>query len=456
MVGAILVCRTKAGSAFTAGDAAMCGHMASYLGPALANALRHRRARADTEKSAAELHALRTEYVRTKTDLENRLHRSEELGTAYMQKMYEAERGEQQVQEDATRIRRELSRLKQDSQDEITHLREDLIRSIQQVARLTQQVAELDARCLKLTQDAEALERDKATLKLRLASASAAAAALPALAASDSLLPTSEAAQHASQEEPESEETVPGHATATLSPLLTESLNESVTLLVQNAEELASRSTGKLDRRQRGLLRRMHANVEQIRSTLGSLATLRALDSEQAGHENGPVDVSHMIEDALEHNRYRLEEKQLRTRLEVATLPPVRTNAAYTQQIVDNLVSHACQSSKANTTIDVHAFLDQASAEPASNGQKERTRVLHVAVANTGTGVTFLDEGTEEAARPSKLPLPTDYALRTNLDESGMHLAVVKSLVNVCQGQVWSETAPEAGTTLHVTIPVDE
>jgi signal transduction histidine kinase len=355
-----------------------------------------------------------------------------------------------------TRIRRELSRLKQDSQDEIAHLREDLIRSIQQVARLTQQIAELDARGLKLTQEAETLTQEKATLKLRLASTTAATAVASSLAAPNSLLSPSEATLQANPAEKETGEAFHRRAREVLFSLLTESLDAPLTSLLQNAEQLAARSTGKADRRQRSLLKRMHTNMEQIRSTLCSQIALRAIDSEDPGHQTVPVDIAHIIEDALENNRYRLEEKQLRTRLAVATLPRIHANAEYTQQIVDNLVSHACQWSKANTTIDVQAFLDYASPEPTTNGQNARTRTLHVAVENTGSGVTRLDEGSKEAARPSMLPLPTDYALRTNLEESGVHLAVVRTLAQACQGQVWSESKPEAGSTLHVTIPVGE
>jgi GAF domain-containing protein len=168
-IGVLVACRSQNQGPFKASDARKSERLAAYLSIAIENSRRYQEVQKNIEQLHDEIDAMETRHTRLRTDLENRLARAEEQAALYMQRLYEAELGEQQAQEDAQDARRKLAALRQESQDEISRARDELRRSIQQVAHLTQQLASLDARCLQLGNLVHALEQEKGLLQLRLA-----------------------------------------------------------------------------------------------------------------------------------------------------------------------------------------------------------------------------------------------------------------------------------------------
>lgn len=169
VVGVLLIGRTDPSRTFTSDDMHKSESLAAYLGTAIENARRYNLAQAQIDQLAASRQALETEHIRTKTDLENRLQESKAQTTAFMQRLYEAERGEQQAQKDAHQVHREMARLRQESQQELVQARNEIMRGIQHAARLTQHIAELDAERLRLDSLVKTLQIERDTQELRLA-----------------------------------------------------------------------------------------------------------------------------------------------------------------------------------------------------------------------------------------------------------------------------------------------
>ena len=221
---------------------------------------------------------------------------------------------------------------------------------------------------------------------------------------------------------------------------LAQDLRTPMTSILGYTELLMNESVGKLRSIQRKFLQRVQANVERMRGMLNDLIGVTAIDSGQLSIELAPVDIVHVIETALRKVQFRLEEKQLGTELKGGDLPVVFADPECVQQIMDNLLTNACKSSQVGTTIGI-----QAHAETEDTGKSH----LHVAVSDTGGGIA-----PEDRARVFERFYRPNSALVAGRGETGVGLAIVKSLVEAHQGQVWHESEMGVGTTFHFTLPL--
>jgi signal transduction histidine kinase len=353
-----------------------------------------------------------------------------------MQKLYEAELGEQQAQEHTQQIRRELARLRKESQIEIAHARDEVKRSIQQATHITQQMAELDAKCLELANLVQTLEQEKGLLQLRLAVAATEQAELgsgPSESSSDRLVPESGRFAEAVDEQ--------RHIRDRLFVSLTHHLRTPMTAILGYTELLRNGSAGKLDDQQRRLLHRVQTNVERLKGMLNNLIGIAAIDSGNLVIEPASIDVANQIEIALERAKFRLEEKGLKTRIEIGAVPTIHADPEYTQQILDNLMSNAVKASEAGTEIGIKAF-----AENDDDG----VSTLHVVISDTSEGIAL-----EDQVRVFERFHHADEALVAGLGDNGVGLSIVKTLVEAHQGQIWCTSEPGAGAAFHLTIPID-
>jgi signal transduction histidine kinase len=434
VTGAILACRPEQKAPFTPTEVKRCETMAAHLGTAIENARRHHQSQALIRQLTLDKNALQTEYARIRTDLENRLAQSREQATLYMQKLYEAEQGERQAQEHSQQIQRDLSRLRQESQIEIAHARDEVKTSIQQATHLTQQMAELDATCLELANLVQTLEQEKGLLQLRLAVAATEQAGLglgPREPSLDRLVPESKLYAQAADEQKRIRDS--------LFVSLTHHLRTPMTAILGYVELLRNGSVGSLNDQQRRLLHRVQANVERLKEMVNNLIGIAAIDSGNLVIEPAPIDVANQIEVALERAKFRLAEKGLKTRIEIDAVPTIHADPEYTQQILDNLMSNAVQASQAGTEIGIKAF-----AENDDNGAS----TLHIVISDTGEGIAL-----EDQARVFERFYHADEALVAGLGENGVGLSIVKTLVEAHQGQIWCASEPGAGAAFHLTIP---
>jgi signal transduction histidine kinase len=450
VTGAILACRPEQRSPFTPTEVKRCETIATHLGTAIENARRYQQSQSLIRQLLTDKSALQTEHARIRTDLQNRLAKSEDQATVYMQKLYEAELGEQQAQEHTQQIRRELARQRKDNQIEIAHARDEVKRSIQQAAHLTQQMAELDAKCLELANLVQVLEQEKGLLQLRLAVAATEQAELDlgqdrlglgqaelGLAAAersaDRLVPQEGLFAQAVDEQKRIRDS--------LFVSLTHHLRTPMTAIIGYIELLRNGSLGQLNDEQRRLLHRVQANVERLKAMANNLVGIAAIDSGNLVIEPASIDVASQIEVALERAKFRMAEKELKTRIEIDAVPPIHADPEYTQQILDNLMSNAVKASQAGTEIGIKAFAED---------DPEGVSTLHVVISDTGAGIAL-----EDQAQVFERFYHADKALIAGLGENGVGLSLVKTLVEAHQGQVWCASEPGAGAAFHLTMPID-
>jgi PAS domain S-box-containing protein len=529
--GVMLVCRPGQPIPFTSAEARKSETLAVHITAAIENARRHLQTRQQIEQLRANFRLLKTEYTRTKADLENRLKQGKEESTVYIQKLYEAETGETRAQNDARELRQKLGRLREETEAEIRRARAEMQQSAEQVARLEETV--------------QALEQEKGELQFQLATAITAqsdAGTRPLAAemqgsfaglidqmasglilcdqdgvithinpAGTQLLGRSKeellgkpaiklwnhgawqsafremmgqraVARVPAESTDSAGETRPMRSLAfesfghlflvEIAPLLdadrqvgmaisvldiqkaderirardeflaslAQDLRTPMTSILGYTELLMNESVGKLGGIQRKFLQRVQANVERMRGMLNDLIGVTAIDSGKLAIEIEPVDMVSVIETALRKAQFRLEEKELTTHLEMDELPLIMADPECVQQIVDNLLTNACKSSRPSSTIAIQA---NVATDDLGNSH------LHVSVADTGGGIAPQDQ-----ARVFDRFYRAENALIAGLGETGVGLAIVKSLVEAHHGQVWHESEANVGTTFHFMLPL--
>ncbi len=221
---------------------------------------------------------------------------------------------------------------------------------------------------------------------------------------------------------------------------LAQELRTPMTSILGYTELLMNESVGKLGEIQRKFLQRVQANVERMSGMLNDLIGVTTIDSGKLVIELEPVDIVGVIETALRKVQFRLEEKELDTQVEIGDVPVVLADPECVQQIVDNLLTNACKSSQTGSVIGIRANVQ--TDEPDKP-------YLHVAVSDTGGGIA-----PEDRARVFERFYRADNALITGLGETGVGLAIVKSLVEAHHGRVWNDSEMGVGTTFHFVLPL--
>jgi signal transduction histidine kinase len=151
-----------------------------------------------------------------------------------------------------------------------------------------------------------------------------------------------------------------------------------------------------------------------------------------------PIAVDAAVAEAVALVSSRLAGRRIGLRTEVPPeLPPVPADAAGLRQILLNLLTNAIDATEVEGHITVRASV--------SSGNGRGAPRLEIVVADTGHGMT------PETARRLFEPF---YTTKEPGRGTGLGLAIVDHIVKAHGGQVVVETAPGAGTTMRVRLPL--
>ncbi len=435
VIGLVLVARPNQPKPFTAVEINKCETLTRNLALAVCNARRFRTLEEQLEQTIADLRLLQAEYTRTRSDLENRLKQSQGELSLYIQKLYETEISEQRAHNDVRELGEALNRLKQEHQVELEQVQAELQQSIKQTGLLTQQLSRVDAQRLDLERRLQSAQQRELGLQTELASLQNKYHNLEAQVAQLQKMLEEQAASTGQVDKQT-------QAKEQFLASLAQELRTPMTSIIGYTELLLNNAVGKLDETSRKFLRRVQANIERMGAMLNDLIGITTIDSGKLKLEPEQVDLEHMIHEALRRIQFRLEEKELRSRLEIDRLPPIRVDPDSFQQILDNLLSNACKSSQVGTEIKIRAHQEFDDANRS---------YLRVSITDTGGGVAPQD-------RPRVFDrfYRADDPLIEGLGETGVGLSIVKSLVEAHNGRVWIESEDGIGSTFHFIIPFDQ
>jgi signal transduction histidine kinase len=190
---------------------------------------------------------------------------------------------------------------------------------------------------------------------------------------------------------------------------------------------------GKLHGNQ-GMYRAMHMQVQHLTRLVEDLRTLSLADAGQLPLLRQPVDPGALLEHSALAYMAQAEQQEIALHVDVAPdLPPANLDADRMIQVLNNLVGNALRYTTAGGAIHLSA--------EKSNGD------LRLKVQDSGVGIAAED-----------LPYVFERFYRgdrsrSDSGESGLGLAIARSIVEAHGGRITVESAPGAGTTFTMTIP---
>jgi signal transduction histidine kinase len=228
---------------------------------------------------------------------------------------------------------------------------------------------------------------------------------------------------------------------------LSQELRTPMTSITGYTDLLLGESVGLIGDMQRKFLQRIKANIERMSSMLNDLIGVTAIDAGQLEIRPTTVDMSEIIEDAIIGARAQLEEKELTLELNLPQqIPPVEVDADCVHQIMANLLGNATKCSPVGSTVEVSALVYDEEA-----GNPEETQYLKVSIRDSGGGIAA-----EDQERVFDRFYRAESALINGLGETGVGLAIVKSLVEAHGGHVWVESEIGTGSTFSFLLPITQ
>jgi signal transduction histidine kinase/GAF domain-containing protein len=226
---------------------------------------------------------------------------------------------------------------------------------------------------------------------------------------------------------------------------LSQELRTPMTSITGYTDLLLGESVGLIGEMQRKFLQRIKANIERMSSMLNDLIGVTAIDAGQLDIRPTAVDMAEIIEDTIIGARAQLEEKELTLELNLPEqMPPVEADADCVHQIMSNILGNATKCSPVGSTVEVSAQIYDEKA-----GNPEEAPYLKVSVRDSGGGIA-----SEDQERVFDRFYRADSPLINGLGETGVGLAIVKSLVEAHGGRVWVESEIGDGSTFSFLLPV--
>ncbi len=231
---------------------------------------------------------------------------------------------------------------------------------------------------------------------------------------------------------------------------LSQELRTPMTSITGYTDLLMGESVGFIGDMQRKFLQRIKANIERMGSMLNDLIGITAIDAGQLEIRPMLVNIAEVIEDTLIGAKSQLEENEITMNMSLPeNIPSVEADPDSVRQVMSNLLGNAIKSTPVNGAIAITADRYRPPNETMANGNTPA--FLRVSVSDSGGGIAEKDlnrvfERFYRAERP----------LIEGLGETGVGLAIVKSLVEAHGGRVWVESEMGQGSTFHFLLPIVE
>jgi two-component system phosphate regulon sensor histidine kinase PhoR len=205
--------------------------------------------------------------------------------------------------------------------------------------------------------------------------------------------------------------------------------------------------SGSATKLQQQLLELVGTNIAQMATLASNFRTVAALERDAIQVDSQPVDLSGVIDGAVEALRSEVEASDLVLSVNLpARLPPAWGDPRHLRQIVLNLLHHAVRRTPGGGRIDVWAT--ETSVEQQDGYPED---VLVVSIRDPGALIPPAQQ-----AHLFDLGYPVDGGGAVGSASVRVGLVVSKALVAAQGGQISITSVPEQGNTFSFSIPTAE
>ena len=222
---------------------------------------------------------------------------------------------------------------------------------------------------------------------------------------------------------------------------IAQELRQPMSSIIGYTDLLLGESVGLLGAMQRKFLERVKASSERMGGLLEELIQVASLDGGEMNLNPVMVDLNTVIDEAVSSLIAQLSEKNISLRVDLPDeLPPIQADLEALQQILSNLLSNAAKATPADGQISLRAHIESKELEPS---------FLLLQVTDQGGGIPSAD-----LPRVFSRLYRADNVLVQGIGDTGIGLALVKTLVEAHHGRIWVDTEAERGSTFSVLLPL--
>ena len=203
-------------------------------------------------------------------------------------------------------------------------------------------------------------------------------------------------------------------------------------------EVLLDEDVGPINDEQREYLKVVQGSVDRLLRTTNNLLDVTRIEAGRVELVLQPTDLSALVETVAAEFISQLETRAQRLTLHAPPdLPPALCDEARTAQIIGNLLSNASK------------YTPQGGLITVSLGLAEEEGFLQLSVIDNGVGIPA-----EDQPKLFDRFFRAKTALLTEANGAGLGLHITRSLVELHSGRIWFKSAPDQGSTFHVTFPI--
>jgi signal transduction histidine kinase len=226
-------------------------------------------------------------------------------------------------------------------------------------------------------------------------------------------------------------------------------LRTPMTAIKMSAELILAGAVGAINDTQRQFLTTIKNNLDRMTTIVTDLNDITRIETGRMRLELRAFAFRTVIDDVLRASRGLIEAKQQTLTLDVPPdLPEVYADSNRAAQVLTNLLSNANKYTPELGEITLRVRV--APSDPAPGGDSGAGPRLHVAVQDTGLGISLEDQ----RRLFQKFFRSEDRAAREMAPGTGLGLNIVKNLVELQGGNIWFESEFRRGSTFHFTLPL--
>ncbi|MCC6904208.1 MAG: hypothetical protein IT326_00090 [Anaerolineae bacterium] len=234
-----------------------------------------------------------------------------------------------------------------------------------------------------------------------------------------------------------------------VSASLAQELRTPMSSIMGYTELLLRESVGILGSLQRKFLQRVKANTERMGTLLDDLIRITALDTGQIELRPETVDIEFVVEEAITNYANQFREKGLVLRMALAeNMPPIVADREAVLQVLGHLLSNAGLASPIGGEVQL-TVRTQRDELAHADGSTLLAECLYVSVEDSGGGIApeMFDQVFDRRYR-------AENPLIEGLGDTGVGMALARSLMDVQHGRIWLESEAGHGSTFHVLLPL--
>lgn len=228
---------------------------------------------------------------------------------------------------------------------------------------------------------------------------------------------------------------------------LVQELRTPMTSISGYVDLLLSESAGILGEMQRKFLQRVGANISRLDSMIDSLIHVTQLDTGNYALEPQPVDLIHLIENAITDASLQFREKGLAVTLDLDEgLPRLPADEDAMKQVIGQLLTNAYLVSPPDS--EIHVTVMRRSLSILEDTAPRNC--VYVAVEDSGGGIN-----SEDVPRVFARKYKAENPLIQGLGDTGVGMSIAQALIKAHEGKLWVEMKNNMGSVFAFAIPLD-